>query len=281
MFPNQNVLPNQSTEYYLDHIKDDSHATLDSHIVLDKNELEELYDIVLNSGIVDHITPEFLEKLGDNGEISESLNSPAGGGIGSWKQYHIKPVKKRKWETVIERWETQVKKSDFTVENRWERTAPRYSELFHSHSKIMLPSDNFIISEYFKPHKIDVFFFLDTSGSCISLAPRFFKAALSLDKKRFRVHLYSFDTRVESVDIKNQRLSGGGGTRFDIIETKIQQIIKKDKLKKYPHVWAISDGMGNRVNPEKPERWKWFLTNGGSKSYIPKSSKIYYLKDFE
>lgn len=282
VFPDQKVRYNQSTEYYLAHIKDDSHETLDFHIILDENELEDLYDLVNASGITDHITSDFIEKLGDSVEAQESLNSPAGVGIGNWNTYKVKATRKKKWETVITKWENRVKKSDYVMKSRWERTSPRYSELFSQNGNIMLPSDNFIISEYFKPDKIDVFFFLDTSGSCISLAPRFFKAAKSLDKKRFNVHLFSFDTVVKEVDIKTGRVHGGGGTSFHIIESKIQQVLKRDK-KSYSKiaVFCITDGYGDHVNPEKPEKWHWFLTNGSSKSYIPRQSKTYQLKDYE
>lgn len=282
VFPDQKILNNQSTEYYLNHMKNDSYETLDSHIVLTEDELEDLHDIIESTGVANHISPEFLEKVGESEEIAESLNSPAGTGVGNWNTYKVKVSRKKKWETVIKRWETKIKKSDYIIESRWERTNPRYSELFGSNSRIMLPSDNFIISEYYKPHKIDVFFFLDTSGSCIHLAKRFFSAARSLDKRRFNVHLFSFDTVVKEVDIKSGHVHGGGGTSFSIIENKIQQIIKKENKKKYPGaVFVISDGYASKFTCERPEKWKIFLTDGGSKAAFPKGCQFYYLRDFE
>ena len=112
-------------------------------------------------------------------------------------------VKKRVWW-----WET----FDIFFTERWDRVSPRFSELIKDN--ICLPTENWIINESLKEDKICVYFFLDTSGSCINLKDRFFKAARSLDPKRFYIRLFSFDTSVAELDIKKNKVYGGGGTDF-------------------------------------------------------------------
>jgi len=43
----------------------------------------------------------------------------------------------------------------------------------------------------------------------------------------------------------------------------------------------LTDGWGNDVKPEKPERWKWFMTDYHSTKNIPKQSEVYKLSDYE
>jgi hypothetical protein len=128
--------------------------------------------------------------------------------------------------------------------------------------------------------KITVFFFMDTSGSCWGLKDRFFRAARSLPPEKFDIRLFCFDTQVQETDIESGRIYGGGGTAFDIIESKIQTTCRNEKIKYPKAVWIMTDGMGSRVNPEKPDRWYWFLSHD-YRYYIPKESSIHMLKDFE
>jgi predicted metal-dependent peptidase len=281
---------NQSTEYYFNLLKKKSKELpvqpFDNHIALTKEEAEDLGNLLGDNGFFDNIDDEFIEKISSNKEEYKTLkdyqekNQTTGSGGGAWTTVKAKKTKKKKWETVIKKWEYKTKEYSVDIESRWDRVAPRYSEVMNT-GKFYLPSESWMIGEFDKENKIDVFFFLDTSGSCYHLKDRFFKAARSLDPKRFNVRLFSFDTRVEEVNIKTGRVYGGGGTSFSIIENKIQEIIKREK-KKYPHsVWIISDGYGNTVRPQKPEKWHWFLTPSSTSGYIPKQSNIYKLSNFE
>ena len=51
---------------------------------------------------------------------------------------------------------------------------------------MFLPSNQEVIEFEFENKKIDVLFFIDTSGSCISYKDRFFDSAMSLDKNKFQ-----------------------------------------------------------------------------------------------
>jgi predicted metal-dependent peptidase len=146
---------------------------------------------------------------------------------------------------------------------------------------MILPSEMENDDYYDEESKIDVWFFLDTSGSCWDLKDRFFSAAESIPEKRFKVRLFCFDTRVEETTLESRKIYGGGGTSFKIIEQHIQNIIKKEN-NKYPQaIFVISDGYGDNVYPAQPAKWHWFLTAGGIKNFIHKDCNIYNLEDYE
>ena len=133
---------------------------------------------------------------------------------------------------------------------------------------------------FWDEQQIEVYFFLDTSGSCAHLKERFFTAAASIPPNKFKIRLFCFDTKVYDVSLEEGKLYGFGGTAFDIIEEKIQEVMKAEKVP-YPRaVFVISDGMGNTVKPQKPVVWYWFLTERYTQ-YIPKESHIFDLRDFE
>jgi predicted metal-dependent peptidase len=184
-------------------------------------------------------------------------------------------IKKQKWITLISDWtRRKIKEKE---EETW--IMPNRRLTCFSNSSVFLPADYIVEKE--EKGKIDVWLYMDTSGSCVNFATRFFKAAEFIPTSHFNVRLFCFDTRVFETDLKSRQLYGFGGTRFDIIETDIQHRIKKER-KRYPDsVWILTDGYGNTVRPEIPSRWKWFMTDYNSKRYISKESKIYDLKDYE
>lgn len=146
-------------------------------------------------------------------------------------------------------------------------------------SGIMLPTER--EEEAPDKGKIKLWFFLDSSGSCISYGERFFSAALSLPKDKFDINLMSFDTSIHKVDLENQRIKGGGGTSFRIIENYIQKDISASK-EEYPKaVFIITDGMGDDVSPEKPNNWHVFLTSGFYVRCFHEDCNFYKLSDFE
>jgi len=189
----------------------------------------------------------------------------------------IKP--KPKWESVIKRWtkkalSDEATEMSFVYENR--RIDPSYMD------GLSLPAEG--EGENFEKKKIRVAFFLDTSGSCIHLAERFFNAAKTLDPRRFDVNLYCFDTRVFKTSLKEAKVYGGGGTSFHIIEDAIQQEMA-EASRSYPDaVFMITDCYGDKVNPEKPNRWHIFVTEHGDPTgagCFPLGVNYYHLKNFE
>lgn len=184
---------------------------------------------------------------------------------------------KRRWESVIKRWVNHsIKNEDKEVE-QWVLTDRRMNML---NTDLMLPSDHEYEDRFEKQDKIDVWFFQDTSGSCMHHAERFFAAVKSIPKNKFNVRLFCFDTKVYETTMQSGKLYGFGGTAFDIIEDHIQKLVKTEKCKYPKSVWVITDGGGNSVNPQFPERWHWFL-DGNYTRYIPSKSITHNLKDYE
>jgi len=192
---------------------------------------------------------------------------------------NVKPKVKKKWETVIKKWAALQYKWDRVDLEQWTRKRRRLMLL---DSDLLMPSeieDDKLIPKH---KRIPVWFFMDTSGSCANYKDRFWKAAMSLDKKRFDIHWFCFDTRCYHVDPKKKKLYGFGGTSFMVIERFIKQECVKPKYAgKYPKaVFVLTDGYGDEVSPLHPERWFWFLTEGYG-HYIPEKSHKYDLRDFE
>ena len=185
---------------------------------------------------------------------------------------------KKKWETVIKKWANKfLRDSDKDVE-QWSRINRRFATL---KGDLFLPSEMEVEEKEEVKKKITVVFFQDTSGSCIHLAERFFKAAKTLPKKRFDIKLYCFDTKVYETTLASGRLYGFGGTSFNILERYVYNTIANGDLKQYPKaIFIVTDGAGDYINPAKPKNWYWFLSNNYT-YYIPKECNVFNLKDFE
>ena len=281
MFEDLPIEKNQSTEYYLNILKNMNNIpedlfSFDQHRISEENieDIEAVKDLLVSSGAISVLkNSKILEKLPD--EVSEKL---AGTEEGSFMKVDFTKKVTKKWETIIKKWEALQKKIDIKKCTRWERTNPLYSQLISKNSH--LPSELNCLANTKKKNKKDVFFFLDTSGSCIHLANRFFSAAHSLDPKKFNVRLFCFDTKVKETSLKSKAVYGGGGTSFHIIEKHIQKILTEEK-KGYPKaVFIITDGWGTKVEPLYPKRWYWFLSEKCTQ-YIPKDSHIFDLSNFE
>lgn len=203
----------------------------------------------------------------------------AGTAKGGWvfaKTGHVK--KKRKWETIIRRWALKHMKTTDKEVDQWARINRRMTMLPRD---MMLPSEATVEVPDNESSRIEVWFFLDTSGSCWDLKDRFFAAAESLPEKRFDVRLFCFDTSVEETTLKSRKIYGGGGTSFDILEKHVVNLMAKESKAHPEAVFVITDGYGNRIRPSQPKRWHWFLTADGSRSMIPQDCNIYSLGDFE
>lgn len=282
------VLQDQCFEYYynlFDKIygnsvilgSDGMPNTVDDHsFFANQNEENEKFNQKLN----DLLTPEEKKNLQNyiDKHFQKKDNSIAGQGKGDWTFINIKtPPKKRKWETIIRDW--MIKSSD--VEFEIEQVAIRNRRFVAAASDLMIPS-SLEVDDAHGLYKINVWFYLDTSGSCWHLKDRFFTAAMTLPPDRFNVRLFCFDTEVYETDLKSKNVYGGGGTSFDILEDEVIVQMQKGKIKKYPDaVFVITDGYGNSIKPKHPDRWHWFMTEDSIKSYIDKNCKFYMLKDYE
>jgi hypothetical protein len=181
-----------------------------------------------------------------------------------------------KWSDIIKNWKFRNEKHE-EYEEVWHYPNRRLSSL---HEQLSLPVQ-IDGRRQGRNEKVTVWFFMDTSGSCVHLKDKFFQCADTFPIDKFDLRCFCFDTRVYDISLKERKLYGFGGTRFDIIETRIQEVMAKEK-KKYPEVvFIFTDGYGNAVNPQKPENWYWFLDDSNYKGCIPSKSIVYNLADFE
>ncbi len=217
---------------------------------------------------------KFLDSLKND----DSINSINGGnqeGSMAKEIPFFKIEKKKKWESIIKKFEKSFSK-DFAEEDCWSIKNRRN---FFLDKNLFLPNEIEMQIKKSDSKKIATWFFLDSSGSCWSLSERFFKAAKSLDPTKFDVRFFCFDTKIYPLNLKENKIFGGGGTSFSIIANYVY----KNNLQHKPFVWVLTDGFGDALQiPEnQSKKWSWFITENGTSEYIPKSCKIYKLSDFE
>lgn len=130
--------------------------------------------------------------------------------------------------------------------DRWSRINKKYASFY---PKTILPD-----IEPQQREKIDVF--IDSSGSIDKRALSLFINILRGMPEHIQVHSIAFDEQCYKYNIFGKEAPrGGAGTRFDIIENYIQK-----NLDEYPKVvFVLTDGEGNTVSPQYPERWIWLL----------------------
>lgn len=291
------VEKNHSLEYYYNLLKKDFVQSIknalqsgevkivDDHdgiLSIDGQDLEDILSDVVSG--MNNSEKESLQKMFKDGNTDETEeSSKTAGSMPGNLEILIKVgfvKKKKKWETVIKRWTNSVIKNHDKDHEQWARVNRRFSSITSMMNNMFLPSEMEIEEREEEKIKIKVVFFMDTSSSCAHLAERFFRAAKSLDKKRFDVHMFCFDTRCYETTLESGKLYGFGGTSFKILEDKVIQLCKGD-LTKYPKsVWVISDGYGDKIYPKKPKNWHWFLDPHYT-DCIPKECNTYKLSDFE
>ena len=284
IFPNENYPDDECFEFYFNKYKEkfgDGHSNhtnnlnqgcLDDH----SNFIDKDFDSFVQK-IASTLTKEELKAIENIAKKHEDKKY-SGLGLGWWHSVNNSKIQiKKKWETIIKSWERKTHKDSYGCAEQWLRKSRRYSNLDND---LFLPSEIETYQSTNEENKIDVFFFMDTSGSCFNLKDRFFQCASSLDPQKFNVRLFCFDTKVQETNLKSKKIYGGGGTLFDIIENYVQKEIEESNIK-HPHVFVLTDGFGNTIKVKKPKKWNWFLTKGGTKLWIDKNCNIYKLEDYE
>lgn len=282
-----NIERNKSFEYYYNLLIEDSANVNDSIKGLLLNDHKNLI------GMPEKILEELAKSISENltSDEIQKINNFSKGIVGEpplegliERVCLVKKTKKKKWESIIKYW--TAKSYNLVDEEQWARRSRRLTNEFSKNGKLLLPSD--YETEGSIKDRLDVFFFLDCSGSCFHLSDRFFKAAASLDPKKFNVRLFGRTTTAREVFLDKKdsiNFSGGGSDDFRCMERKIQELLKSGDIKKYPSaVFHITDGYdcsGHLMKCEKPERWHFFLTGSSTKNWIPKGCHIHYLSDFE
>lgn len=264
VFAEHNIPNNESYEYYFnlhkklygDGQSNNYSSLIDDHYGLDfdpKNFLKEALQEVSKQekNTLNHLIDYF--EAGSNEFVLKEL-------LFSEKK------EKKKWEKII--FNYCRSKINFLEKEQWLKKNRRLNFV---DTNLFLPNESEVEEKLVE--KINLYFFMDTSGSCWHLRNRFFKAANSLSNN-FNVSLFCFDTNIH--EVSQSAVFGGGGTRYSVLESYLLN------LKTYPDaIFVLTDGYGDFVSPRYSNRWHWFLTSKGYKSYIPKDSHIHFLEDFE
>lgn len=268
---------NQSYEYYHNLLKKEENSLFPS-LVDDHSGFSDFSETLKE--VADKLTDSDKESLLNSLENQISSEQKAGD-MPAGMEFFVpkeKVIKKKKWETIIKKWSLKYLTDIEKVVEQWARINRRFVLMDNTFS---IPTEMEIEEFEEDKNKIPVWFFQDTSGSCSGYMTRFFKAAQSLPTNRFDIKMHCFDTRVYETTLESRKLYGFGGTSFSCIENYIIAETAKKNLKYPEAVFIITDGYGNRVMPKYPKNWYWFLTPGGSKSYIDQESKVYDLEKFE
>lgn len=272
--------PHQTFEFYFNLLKEQQKANGEEPKVVLINDHSNLESFLDGEGKgLSQPMKDLLKRAFNHGELKELADvcKQAGVDAGELTKVinEITIVPKRKWETVVKEWSQLFRTEHYA--DQFVQTNRRYA--FLRHDDTFLPTE--MECDGKDKHRIDVWFFMDTSGSCSHLGERFFAAALSLPLDRFNVKLFCFDTKVYEVDPVKRELFGFGGTAFTCIDAYIRQHMAfAGGAAKAPFLWVLSDGWGDNVTPERPDRWTWFLTED-NRSCIPPASKVHMLENFE
>lgn len=269
---------------------DGKNQTVDVHDFLDDVD-EEMLEAIQEAvdDLMDRITPEEVEEFeeiieqgnqDESNELQKQQKKTAGTMSGGMKKRIRlgRIVKKRTWENVVAdilgRFAGMEKDVDLEL---WTRPNRRLGSLSGS---LMLPAP--VTESVRVKDRIDVWAFQDTSGSCVDYAKRFFKAIATIPDDRFRVRVFCFDTKTYETSLASGELFGFGGTRFQPIEDCIQSIMNKEGVKYPQSIFILTDGHGDDVQPQHPDRWNWFLTEEyPTDRFIPPKSNKFKLENYE
>lgn len=189
--------------------------------------------------------------------------------------------KKRAWFELIKRWATHKGQTDADAD-QWVRKNRRLAFLeSNTGSQLMLPSENEDCA--YDDDKVEMWLYLDVSGSCYNLRNDFFCASLTIPQDRIKMRTFCFDTKITEVNLKDRQLISGGGTSFSVIEQHIQKELKSGK--KHPVIFVFTDGYGDSVHITEPKKWHWFIEgNWGieqAKYLTDNKCNFYPMEDFK
>jgi predicted metal-dependent peptidase len=226
---------------------------------LSADQLKELGD---QRGFSGETPAELLQKSLVNEVIQKGRSATGSSSVGEV----VKAIRKSKrpWRQFAREFVKQVMKDHYM--DAW---------VPERRTMLSLPSDLRLPAEHLREDKqlIDVLLFLDTSSSCSNLVPHFQGLLEAMPTDIFKLRVYGFTTAVYPVDRKNPRFLTGG-TRFDPIADEV------DKFPGRRYVFVFTDGDGNDVEQDVPERWHWFGYNI-NKRFIDPRAHVHDLSHFK
>ncbi len=282
------VIDDEETfEYYYNKLIDSPNTKfvdlklVDSHEYLDDVDFDKIVDS-LGDGLSDQEKKEIAKTVDKHREKSDSFKR-GDMAMAEWETMSVpnKIKKKKAWFDLIKKWATDKGRTDTNAE-QWVKKNRRLSFLeSDSGSQLMLPSDNEDFD--YDNDKVEMWLYLDVSGSCHNLRNDFFCASLTIPQDRIKMRTFCFDTKVTEVDLKDRKLISGGGTSFSIIQNHINKTLKPGK--KHPVIFVFTDGYGDTIKVSEPKKWNWFIDgNWGishAKNLSDKNCNFYPMENFK
>jgi predicted metal-dependent peptidase len=267
----QNIFPNESTdntfEFFYNKLLKMNDKDIGDYALADS------HDGFSGITSVDQIVKFVNENLSEDGKksLKRMIDEKQAGTNSLGESIEIKKeeVKKLEFEKLIQEWLNMRIKIDEREEDVWTRENRRIKSPPHG---LILPAEYDYIHQSKIKEKLDVYIFLDASGSCAAYINKFYALTSIINLNYFTPYFFTFDTEVFTVENNSKKLRGGGGTSFKNIEKFLL------KLEKYPDsIFVLTDGHGDFVYPRYPERWLWFVTDNYM-MFIPKDSKAYNIR---
>lgn len=148
---------------------------------------------------------------------------------------------KIKWNKILNKITQEIKEEDSWININ--------KAINHIYPDILLPSSKL-------DENANLLVAIDVSYSIPYDTLTFFINACRALPKKYNIKFVSFTMLCQPIkDINNYKISYGGGTNFQSIETHIQQNYKN----KYPHVIVLTDGDGGEIYPQHKDKWFWIL----------------------
>lgn len=272
----------QSAEYYynilMQHAPQVHYVGIDQHgnFQIDGESVKSIKELADKLKATEEEIKQAIEKHCNEQELAELKNKVAGTNKGGlYKRITYPPKPKRVWGDVIRKRLVRTMEK-YKEEDQWLRR-PRRISCWDNNGLYMPATMDTDIRVF---DRLPVWLFQDTSGSCAHLAERFFAAARTIPKKQFIVKAHCFDTAVYETSLETGELYGFGGTSFACIEEYIQNYTREHNVPYPAAVFVVTDGAGDEVHPEHPDRWHWFLSDD-TRTYIPAQSPTFMLDTFE
>lgn len=280
------IKQNETFEYYYNKIIESPNTNFVDCKLVDMHEnLEDVdYDKIVNK-IGEDLSEQERQDISKaiKNKIEKSNSQSAGtSSIDKWEDMNVPSKIKRKkaWYELIKKWAINKCRSNANAE-QWTRQNRRLSFL-NTDNNLMLPSDNDDISN--DNDKVEMWLYLDVSGSCAGLRNDFYCASLTIPQDRIKLRTFCFDTKITEVNLKDKKLIVGGGTSFEIIENHIRNTLTKGK--KHPVIFVFTDGYGDVVTPKEANKWHWFIDGNDwnlnrAKNLVNGKSNFYSMNDFK
>ena len=160
--------------------------------------------------------------------------------------------------------------SNTKAQNRWLRVIKEKVSSFSTKESwavlnrriAFFKTDVFIPTEFEEESnngRINLLFYIDSSGSCWDFAQRFVQAAETIPRSKFNVEIFTFD--VDVYPYTKNTVFGGGGT-------SLQAVVDHAQSRSFKAAFVLTDGEGSAAFPKEKKKWSWFITEDGTSSFI-------------